>query len=254
MRGPAGGTLEACDVHVTFGGYKALDGVSVSVAPGRIVGLIGPNGAGKTTLFNAFTGLVKLREGSVRLDGRDITSHPPHRRARAGISRTYQRLELFGSLTVRENVLVAAELQRRRYGRRAEINAAVEKVIADLQLESVADAQAETLSTGNARRLEVARAIASRSRFLLLDEPSAGLDPAETEAFRHVLLQVSGSGVGVLLVEHDIGLVMSVSSHVYVLDFGRLIADGSPEAMKSSEVVARAYIGTVPAAGSGGEL
>lgn len=241
--------LVAEHVTVRFGGVVALDDVSIDLQPGRLSGLIGPNGAGKTTLFNVLTGLIRPRTGTVTIDGRSITAVRPHRRASLGIARTFQRLELFGSLSVRDNVLVAAELHRNRFDGRAALAQHVDRVLGELGLDGEAGRQADSLPTGTARMLEVARAMATRPRYLLLDEPSAGLDTAETRRFGEVLVSMTGSddGVGILLVEHDIGLVMRICSDVVVLNFGQMVLRGTPDEVQRSEEVAVAYLGSAAA-------
>jgi branched-chain amino acid transport system ATP-binding protein len=229
------------DVSVRFGGHLALDRVSLRAAAGQVTGLIGPNGAGKTTLFNVVTGLVGPESGRVLVDGRDVTRLAPYRRARRGLARTFQRLELFGLLTVRENVELAVSVRGdRRPGR--DTNAAL-KVAG---LADVAESRADELPTGTARRVELARALATGPRVLLLDEPASGQDEAETAAFREVLLTVAGEGVAVVLVEHDVHLVMGTCHTVHVLDFGRVLAVGTPREIQGNRAVLDAYLGSVP--------
>ena len=231
-------------VSVRFGGVQALNDVSLDVAAGRVTGLIGPNGAGKTTLFNVVSGLVAPTSGRVLISGRDVTRDPTYRRARLGVARTYQRLELFGSLSVRENVLVGAELRREWDRDGAHPAATAEELMALVGISDVADVRAETLSTGTSRLVELARALASRPRVLLLDEPSSGLDDRESEAFGRLLSRLAGEGLAILLVEHDMDLVMNVCSHIWVLDFGRILTSGNPQEIRDSAEVQRAYLGT----------
>ena len=231
-------------VSVRFGGVQALNEVSLQAAEGRVTGLIGPNGAGKTTLFNVVSGLVAPTSGRVLISGRDVTRDPTYRRARLGVARTYQRLELFGSLSVRDNVLVGAEL-RREWDRSGPHPAAIAEELMDLVgISDVAEVRAETLSTGTSRLVELARALASRPQVLLLDEPSSGLDDRESEAFGRLLSRLAGDGLAILLVEHDMDLVMSVCSHIWVLDFGRILTSGSPQEIRDSAEVQTAYLGT----------
>ena len=232
--------LEVRNVTVRFGGHLALDDVSLSAAPGEVTGLIGPNGAGKTTLFNVVTGLLGPQRGSVRLDGEDVTGLPPYRRARRGLARTFQRLELFGLLTVGENVELAASVRRRRPGRSAAD--ALELV----GLSAEADVRADELPTGKARLVELARALATGPQVLLLDEPASGQDDAETEAFRDVLLAVAGEGIAVVLVEHDVQLVMRTCARIHVLDFGSVLASGTPDEIQADRAVLDAYLGAAP--------
>ena len=229
------------EVTVDFGGLRALDALDLEVAGGVITGLIGPNGAGKTTAFNVVTGLQRPDRGRVVLDGRDITSVGPSARARLGLGRTFQRLELFGSLTARDNVLVALESRGVR-GRRARQLA--DELLDRIGLGSVASAQADILPTGTARLLELARALACEPKVLLLDEPSAGLGSGETDRLGDLLSELAALGVAVLLVEHDMDLVMRVCSKIYVLDFGRLIASGNAAQVSADPLVQAAYLGT----------
>jgi branched-chain amino acid transport system ATP-binding protein len=226
-------------VTVAFGGNLALDSARIAAEPGSVTGLIGPNGAGKSTLFDVICGLRKPRSGHVTLDGKDVTRHGPARRARSGLARTFQRLELFGRLTVRENLLVAAELGPQR--RRAAHMAA--GLLETLGLEDVADSPADELPTGVARLVEVGRALAARPRLLLLDEPAAGQDESETSRFGGLLRSLAADGMTVVLVEHDMGLVMEVCDEVYVLDLGKIIAAGPPATIRENETVLAAYLG-----------
>ena len=232
-------SLEVSDVTVTFGGRRALDGVAIAAEPGRVTGLIGPNGAGKSTLFDVICGLRKPVAGRVALDGKDVTREGPARRARHGMARTFQRLELFGRLSVRENLMVAAELgPQRRHAARA-----VEEIITRLDLGEIADRPADALPTGTGRLVEVGRALAVRPRFLLLDEPAAGQDAEETRRFAVLLRALADEGTTVVLVEHDMSLVMGVCDQVYVLDLGKIISVGSPDVIRRDETVLAAYLG-----------
>ena len=245
--GSEGAPLAVEDVSVRFGGVQALSEVSLHVEAGAVIGLIGPNGAGKTTLFNVVSGLVAPTSGRVLLSGRDVTRTPTYRRARLGVARTYQRLELFGSLSVRDNVLVGAEL-RREWDRSGPDAATVtERLMERVGIAAVADARADTLSTGTSRLVELARALASAPRVLLLDEPSSGLDDRESEAFGRLLLSLAEEGLAILLVEHDMDLVMSVCRHIWVLDFGRILTSGTAAEIRDSPAVQEAYLGTAAA-------
>lgn len=236
--------LEVAGVEVRFGGVVALRGVDLTVDTGTVTGLIGPNGAGKTTLFNVVTGLQKAQRGSVTLDGEELSQLPPHRRARMGIARTFQRLEVFGSLTVRENILVAAEIRRRWARDGSNPRRVADEVIAQVGLGPVARVRCDTLPTGMARLVEVGRSLATRPKVLLLDEPSSGLDDQETDELGDLLRALAEQGTAVLLVEHDVELVMSVCSRVHVLDFGRILAVGTPAEIQADPDVRAAYLGT----------
>jgi branched-chain amino acid transport system ATP-binding protein len=238
--------LQVVGAEVRFGGVHALRGVHLSVEPGMVTGLIGPNGAGKTTLFNAICGLQSLTAGRITLDGESLEKLRPHKRARLGIARTFQRLEVFGSLSVRENVLAAAEIRRRwSRDRTASASAVTDEVLARVGLTALGDRAADALPTGQARLLELARALATRPRILLLDEPSSGLSDAESEELGDLLCLLAGAGMGVLLVEHDMSLVMRICSQINVLDFGAVLATGTPEQIRADERVRAAYLGAV---------
>jgi branched-chain amino acid transport system ATP-binding protein len=236
--------LEVAGVEVRFGGVVALRGVDLTVDAGQVTGLIGPNGAGKTTLFNVITGLQKAQNGRIVLEGADIGAMAPHRRARLGIARTFQRLEVFGSLTVRENILVAAEIRRRWARDGSNPRRVAESVIDQVGLRGVSRERCDTLPTGMARLVEVGRALATRPEVLLLDEPSSGLDEQETDDLGDLLLELCAQDMAVLLVEHDVEMVMSVCSLIHVLDFGRILAVGTPGEIQSNREVRAAYLGT----------
>ena len=235
--------LTCHDVSVSFGGLRALDEVTLDVPPGQVTGLIGPNGAGKTTLFNAICGLQPLNGGGVHLDGRDISTERPHKRARLGIARTFQRLETFGTLSVRDNVLVAAEMRRGWSRERFRAGELTDQLVGRVGLGGVAGERVDQLPTGTQRLVEVARALATKPRVLLLDEPSAGLNEEETTELAALLRELAATGLGILLVEHDMGLVMSASDGIHVLDFGRIIAIGTPEEVQANPLVRAAYLG-----------
>jgi branched-chain amino acid transport system ATP-binding protein len=236
--------LEVRDVIVRFGGAEALSEVSMTLEAGTFAGLIGPNGAGKTTLFNVITGLQRPSAGQVLFDGEDVTRLQAHERARLGVARTFQRLETFGTLSVRDNVLVAAELRARRRGGSARDLA--EKLLEDVGIQEFADERTDTLSTGIGRLVELARALALGPRILLLDEPSSGMNDDETRSFGALLKQIAGEGLGILLVEHDVAFVMGHCQQVNVLDFGKLIAVGTADEVKQNGKVRSAYLGPHP--------
>ena len=225
-------------VSVRFGGVVALERVDLAATPGMVTGLIGPNGAGKTTLFNVITGLQPVSEGSVLLDGEDVTRVKAHERARRGLGRTFQRLEIFGSLSVRDNLLVAAEARKA-----ADPRQVVDEVLDRTGLSSLSHSKVDSLPTGTARLVELGRALAAAPSVLLLDEPGSGLNDDETDRLGDLLLEVAADGLAVVLVEHDVELVMRVCATVHVLDFGRLIASGSPDQVRRDEAVQAAYLG-----------
>ena len=243
-RSDAAAILEAIDVTVRFGGVTALDGASLSVAAGRITGLIGPNGAGKTTMFDVLSGLTPLDSGRVRLAGRNITRMSPHRRARLGMARTFQRLELFAALTVQENVECAVGMSKGfRGSTAASARRVADQLVRRVGLRPVAHVRAGLLPTGQARLVEVARALATSPKVLLLDEPASGQSESETEHFAALLRELAADGLGILIIEHDMDLVMSVSNDVVVLNFGRVIAHASPDAVRHDPAVISAYLG-----------
>lgn len=258
----APGAVDVDGVTVDFGGLRALDAVSLTVNRGSTVGLIGPNGAGKTTLFDVILGLTRPTSGTVSVFGTDVTDWPVHRRARLGIGRTFQRLELFGSLTVAENIIVAlesmsgvgglaAELLRRPSSidvrRRAEGRA--DELLELVGLAEHSDARSADLPMGLARVLEVARALATEPRILLLDEPSSGLNDQESQRLAALLRRLRDQEeLSMLIVEHDMSFVLGLSDDVYVLDFGEMIAHGTPARIRRDRKVRAAYLGTeIPA-------
>ena len=236
--------LDVVDVSVRFGGVQALDRVSLPVDPGHVTGLIGPNGAGKTTLFNVICGLQAPEAGAVLLDGEDITDARPHRRARLGVGRTFQRLETFGMLSARDNVVVAAQARRSWGSGRFDVDTVVDDIVERVGLRSVADVRVDRLPTGTARLVEVARALAVEPRVLLVDEPSAGLSEQETLTLGELLKDVASRGMAVLLVEHDMSFVMGTCDRIHVLDFGHVIAVGTPAEVQGDPVVRAAYLGS----------
>jgi branched-chain amino acid transport system ATP-binding protein len=235
--------LEVHNLSVRFGEHRAVHDVSLSVERGEIVGLIGPNGAGKTTTFNAIAGVQRCT-GTVRLDGLDISSAPPQRRARLGMNRTFQRLEVFGSMTAYDNVRTAAEISARARRQSMRPAAATADGIVDvLGLADDRGRRADALPTGQARLVELGRAMATEPKVLLLDEPASGLDDVETQRLATVLDGLRSQGLAVLLVEHDIDLVMALCSRIYVLNLGVLIAEGTPEEVRDHPHVREAYLG-----------
>lgn len=232
--------LETEGIVVRFGGVTANDNVSIDAQDGTITGLIGPSGAGKTTLFNVITGVLKPTRGRVLLDQLSLDGVPAHKRAKRGLGRTFQRLELFGSLSVRDNIRVAADLHAKN---RTEAAESTDRLLDELGLNDVADVLASSLSTGTGRVVELARCMAAKPRVLLLDEPASGQDEAETLRFAAVLRQLADSGMAILLVEHDMELVMRVCDRLHVLDFGKLLASGTPAEVRTNRHVQAAYLG-----------
>ncbi len=247
--------LDIIGLSKDFGGIRAVDNVGFSVAPGSIHSVIGPNGAGKTTLFNLITGVYAPSEGSVRLAGTDITARPPHELARLGISRTFQNLQIFFNMSAIENVMVGCHLHadtaflptlmRGRRIRRS--NAATRKRAAELMhyvgLGNYLDAEADSLPYGGLKRLEIARALAAEPKLLLLDEPAAGCNPRETQEIDALIKRVADSGITILLVEHDMRLVMGISDHIVVLDYGAKLAEGTADQVRQNPDVVAAYLG-----------
>jgi branched-chain amino acid transport system ATP-binding protein len=236
--------LEVRGANVRFGGHAAVRDVDLDVEPGQITGLIGPNGAGKTTIFNVITGLQEVVSGRVVLAGHDLTTAKAHMRARAGIARTFQRLEVFGSLTARENILTAAEIRKSwAHNRQGDPIAETEHLLERVGIAGVADERVDAMPTGLARLVELARALATQPTLLLLDEPASGLDDSESESFADLLLELAAEGMAILLVEHDVQLVMEVCTHIYVLDFGAILAEGSAVDIQQNQAVLDAYLG-----------
>jgi len=242
--------LEVRAVSVNFGGLAALSDVSLDVPDGSITGLIGPNGAGKTTLFDVITGMRRPSRGGVTFNGQDLKGVSPYRRSRLGLGRTFQRLELFGTLTVRENVRVAASVGRRRARRSVadgheSVDEVTDRLLRRVHLDGVAEARADTLPTGTGRLVELARALAIHPTTLLLDEPASGQNPEETSRFADILRALSADGLAILLVEHDMDLVMSVCDTVFVLVQGEVLCSGTPGEIQRDPAVADAYLGSL---------
>jgi ABC-type branched-subunit amino acid transport system ATPase component len=249
------GGLVISDITVRYGGHVAVNKISLRAPLGQITGLIGPNGAGKTTTFNACTGLLRPSSGRVELFGEEVTRRSPQHRAQLGMGRTFQRMELFDSLSVRENVALGREAgmaasRPLRHLRSSRADAvvvadAVRAAMTQCGIQDLAGLRPADLSTGQRRLVELARVIAGGFTILLLDEPSSGLDKTETAGFGQILRAlVADKRVGILIVEHDMSLVMSVCDFIHVLDFGQPIFEGSPSEVAASEVVRAAYLGS----------
>ncbi|MBN40126.1 MAG: ABC transporter ATP-binding protein [Acidimicrobiaceae bacterium] len=236
------------NVSVYFGGHIAVNEVSLAIDPGTITGLIGPNGAGKTTLFNVISGLLTPSSGRVLFADEDITSLAPHKRARIGIGRTFQKLELFNSLSVIDNIRVSLEISNQWNSSRTEIlgsniSSEIDRILDLTGLNSVRNSMASEIPTGQARLVELARALVLSPSILLLDEPASGQNDEETESFGLLLRELCDSGISIFLVEHDMSLVMNTCDLVNVLDFGSVIAKGTPEEIQEHELVIEAYLG-----------
>ena len=247
--------LELHDIRMQFGGITALKGLSYDVPPGIIQAVIGPNGAGKTTLFHCISGLHQTTSGQVLFEGRQVSGQPPHRIADAGISRTFQHVALFKSMTVLENIMVGRHCRThcgfwatglRFPGMRAEEKRIQERAASHLEFVGLGDAahlQAGTLPLGKQKMLEIARALATDPRLILLDEPAGGLNMRETEELGELIQRICSSGITVMLVEHDMNLVMEISDLVLVLHYGEFLAAGTPTVIKDRPEVIEAYLG-----------
>jgi len=241
--------LETRDMSVTFGGLRAVNEVNFTVEQGQLVGLIGPNGAGKTTFIDGITGFVRTT-GRIELDGREISGLPANKRAALGLGRTWQSLELFDDLTVAENLQVAAERQSPGsfladlvHPRRSRDEGGVEYALDVLDLRDLAGKMPNELSQGQRKLVSAARALAARPKLVCMDEPAAGLDTAESQALGARLRRIIDADITIFLVDHDMGLVLNVCDYIYVIEFGLLIAQGTPNEIRSDARVIEAYLG-----------
>jgi branched-chain amino acid transport system ATP-binding protein len=247
--------LELSNVSRSFGGLQALNNVNMTVPPNRVVGLIGPNGAGKTTLINNISGLDHPTSGTITFEGHNIHRASPHRITRYGIARTYQNIRLFGEMTALQNLLIGQHLQGHaglleavvfapRYRREeALLRERAHALLTRFGLEEIANTPAGALPYGDQRRLEMARALATNPKLLLLDEPTAGMNPKETHALGEQVLALQENGLTVLVIEHDMSLIHQVCDEIYVLNFGQILAHGTPDEIKENPVVIEAYLG-----------
>ncbi len=247
--------LEADRLSISFGGVRAIDGVSIAIESGEVFSIIGPNGSGKTTLFNLVSGIYTPNDGSIRLGGETVTGLSPDQLARRGLSRTFQNLQIFSRMSVLGNVMVGRH-RHERTGIVAELlhcpsvarqneatREAARAVLARVGLAEAADRPAASLAYGALKRLEIARALASEPKLLLLDEPAAGCNAVETQEIDHVIRSIVKDGTTVVLVEHDMRLVMNISDRVHVLASGRTLAEGTPDEVRSNPAVIEAYLG-----------
>jgi lipopolysaccharide export system ATP-binding protein len=238
--GPGGEILRTTDLVKAYKGRRVVDHASIHVNQGEIVGLLGPNGAGKTTTFRMVVGMVTPDSGRVLLDGKDVTALPMYKRARIGLGYLAQQESVFKKMSARDNVACVLEA---RGMRRAQREQRTEELLADLQLTHVADSIAETMSGGEKRRLEIARALATEPRLLLLDEPFAGVDPITVEEIQQILAALARTGIAILITEHNVIATLRITDRAYILAEGRVIAEGDAQAIVNNEQVRRVYLG-----------
>jgi len=232
--------LQAVDIVKSYQKKRVVDGVSLQVGKGAVVGLLGPNGAGKTTTFYAIAGFIRPDSGAILLDGEDVTSLPIHRRARKGITYLAQEPSVFRKLTVEENVRIVLEPHGLT---RNEITFRIQRLLADLKIEHLAENRAATLSGGERRRVEIMRALATEPDFILLDEPFAGIDPLSIADLQHIIRGLKEKGLGVLISDHNVRETLSVCDHAYIVDHGRILTEGTASAIVGSELARKAYLG-----------
>jgi lipopolysaccharide export system ATP-binding protein len=239
-------SLEARHLRKAYGSRKVVHDVSVQVRKGEVVGLLGPNGAGKTTSFYMIVGLVRADGGQILIDGQDVTRSPMHRRARLGLSYLPQEASVFRKLTVADNVRAILELQEDPQGRplaRAQIEQQLDALLADLRVEHLRDSPAIALSGGERRRVEIARALATQPRFILLDEPFAGIDPIAVIEIQRIIAFLKQRGIGVLITDHNVRETLGICDHAYIISEGRVLAQGTPDVIIENPDVRRVYLG-----------
>lgn len=254
------------NIGITFGGLRALDGISFTAKAGEVTSIIGPNGAGKTTLFNIITGVYQPSDGKVLLNGVDVTGEPPHKLSRRGMARTFQNLQIFAQMSALDNVMtgrhqrensnVLSDMLGLPSARKCNTQSAAAALLAleRVGLKGFADRQAGSLSYGQLKRLEIARALMTEARLILLDEPAAGCNAVETREIDDLIARIASDGAAVILIEHDMRMVMRISSHIVVLDHGCKIAEGTPEVVRNAPKVVEAYLGVHGAKEAGAAL
>lgn len=247
--------LEANDLTIHFGGLTAVDHLNFKIEKGQVVSIIGPNGAGKTTIFNLLTGVYKPNAGQITFEGNRLDGNAPQQIVKSGIARTFQNIRLFPDMRVIENVLIGTHIQtkyrfldsllrtKRFQKEEGEKKRYAARLLEEVGLESRIDDYADNLPYGEQRKLEIVRAIATGAKLLLLDEPAAGMNPQESEELRQFILELKKRGYTILLIEHDMNVVMNISDYIYVVDYGKRIAEGIPREIQENKQVAAAYLG-----------